>query len=557
MITNQQLRNGVVFMKKRLGLLTITASLLLVACGNSNTAGNDAEPSKDIAVTVNGELASLDSVQSTDTPSQITIANVMEGLYRPADNGSNELGVASAEPTVSEDGLTYTFTIRDDANWSNGDPVTAEDFVYTYKRTVTPETIGGNANKFYVIENAEAIANGEADPDTLGVVAVDDKTLEITLNNPTPYFTDLLATPYFLPMNHTVATELGSDYGTSAENAVYNGPFEVSEWNATEIEWTTVKNEDYWDTENVDLDSIDWVMSKENSTNVNLFEGGELQYTEITTPFVQQYEGNEALSIEPKGMIGYMEFNSQSSPTSNVHFRRAISQAYDRQAFVDAILQDGSIPAGGWIPSEFGSNPGTDVDFREENGDLMAFNVEAAQEEWALALEELGTDSVEIELLTSDTETSKATSEYLQAQLQTNLPGLTVTVRNVPLKSRQAITGTGEFDIVYGTYNPSYADPTAFLDYFVTGSSLSSGDFSDPTYDELMNEGKITNALDPEARWENFLDAERYLVEDAAAVSPIYQGAYASLIDPNLENVINQPNGVAQYYRAATYTAGE
>ncbi len=541
-------------MKKKLGILSLAAlSLVIAACSNGESTSGGEESTQAITVTVNGELASLDSISSTDTPSQNTIANVMEGLYRPADNGSNELGMAEAGPTVSEDGLTYTFKIRDNANWSNGDPVTAEDFVYTYQKTVTPETIGGNANKFYVIENAEAIANGEAEPDTLGVKAIDDKTLEITLASPTTYFTDLLATPYFLPVNHTVASELGTDYGTSAENTVYNGPFVVSDWNATEIEWSLTKNDAYWDVDNVALDQVDWVMSKENSTNVNLFEGGELQYTEITTPFVQEYEGTDVLNIEAKGLIGYLEFNSQSSPTDNVHFRRAISQAYDRQAFVDAILDDGSIPAGGWIPSQFGSNPETGIDFREENGDLITFDLEAAQEEWALALEELGTDTVEIELLTSDTDTSKSTSEYLQAQLQTNLPGLTVTVRNVPLKSRQAITGTGEFDIVYGTYTPSYADPTAFLDYFITGSSLSSGDFSDPTYDALMNEGKVTNALDPAARWQNFLDAERYLVEDAAAVSPIYQGAYANLIDTNLENVINQPNGVSQYYRAATY----
>lgn len=545
-------------MKKKLGIISLTAlSLALAACGNGGTTTDNEEAAKSIKVTVNGELASLDSISSTDSPSQNTISNVMEGLYRPADNGSNELGVAAEEPTVSEDGLTYTFTIRDDADWSNGDPVTAQDFVYTYQKTVTPETIGGNANKFYVIENAEAIANGEAEPDTLGVKAIDDKTLEFTLASPTTYFTDLLATPYYLPVNHNLATELGSDYGTSAENAVYNGPFEVSDWNSTEIEWTLTKNDEYWDADNVDLDQIDWVMSKENSTNVNLFEGGELQYTEITTPYVQEYQDTDVLHIEPKGMIGYMEFNSQSSPTNNVHFRRAISQAYDKEAFVDAILDDGSQAAGGWIPSEFGSDPESGIDFREENGDLMTFDLEAAQEEWALALEELGTDTVEIELLTSDTNTSKATSEYLQAQLQTNLPGLTVTVRNVPLKSRQAITGTGEFDIVYGTYNPSYADPTAFLDYFVTGSSLSSGDFSDATYDELMTEGKTTNALDPAARWDNFLAAEKYLVEDAAAVSPIYQGAFANLIDPALENVINQPNGVAQYYRAATYNVTE
>lgn len=538
-------------MKKipRLTLLLLLVSLVLVACGNQDE-NQSSENNMTIATTTNGELGSLDNIVSNDNPSLNTIANVMEGLYRPKDNSGYELAVAKEEPEVSEDGLTYTFKLRNDAKWSNGDPVTAEDFVYTYRKAVAPDTLGSNIERMLVLKNAEAISNGEQAPDTLGVTAIDDKTLQIELERPIAYLKDLLAAPYYLPQNHKVAEELGTDYGTSAENAVYNGPFKLTEWNGTDIEWKMVKNDQYWDKDNVSLDEIKWIMSKENATNANLFNANEVQLTAITTPFVDQYKDQEVLQIEPKGMIGYLEFNSEHEPTSNVHFRRAISQAYDREAFVTAILNDGSTPAGGWVPRDFATNPETDADFREDNGELMAFNPEAAQKEWQQALDELGTDSVQIELLTSDTETSKATSEFLQAQLQENLPGLKVSIRNVPLKSRQSITGTGEFDIVYGTYAPSFADPVAFLDFYTSSSNMSTG-FSDPTYDAFIDKAATTDVDNPEARWQDFLAAEKYLVEDQAAVSPVYQGAYANLLNPNLQGVINQPNGVSQYFRTA------
>lgn len=536
------------------GLVALFASMVLAGCGNNaGTDSNNSDGKVTISTTTDGELASLDHTQSTDNPSLNTISNVMEGLYRPADDQSIELGVAAEEPEISDDQLTYTFKIRDDANWSNGDPVTAQDFVYTYQKSVNPESLAANIERLLVMKNARAISEGDMSPDELGVRAIDDKTLEIQLEYPIAYFKELLAAPYYLPQNEKVAEKKGDSYGNSAENAVYNGPYELTEWNGSDIEWTMTKNDDYWDKDNVQIDDVHWIMSKENSTNANLFNEGEVQYTAITTPFVEQYEGDDNLQISPKGMVGYLEFNSEREPTNNVHFRRAISQAYDRQAFVDTILKDGSQPVGGWIPHDYANHPETDKDFRDDNGDLMPFDPEAAQKEWDKALDELGKDSIEIEILTSDTETSKATSEFLQAQLQDNLPGLTVTIRNVPLKSRQGITGSGEFDIVYGTYAPSYKDPSAFLNFYVSSSNMSSGGFSDTTYDQMISDAETNYIDDPVGRWNALKDAEKYLVQDQAPVSPIYQGSFANLVDPKLKNVTNQPNGVSQYFRTAEY----
>lgn len=551
-------------MKKFNNLLLLTvAALGIAACGNTaDSSRNSTSNSEEVAIqpistTVNGELASLDNIISTDVPSLAVIGNAFEGLYRPSADGRNELGVAAEEPEVSEDGLTYTFKIRDNANWSNGDPVTAEDFAYTYQKAVKPETAAGNVNKFFAIENAEAISLGKAEVDTLGVTAIDDKILEFQLANPTPYFKDLLATSYYAPQNAKVASKLGTDYGTSADRAVYNGPFVVTDWTGTEIEWSTKKNPEYWDAGNVKAEQVDWIMSKENATNVNLFEAGELQHTAITSPYVEQFQDNEALQTSPKGLVGYLQFNFSSEPTNNEHFRKAISMSYDKDAFVNTILADGSTAVDGWVPAAFATNIKTDEDFRETNGNLNAYNVEEAQKEWELAKEELGVDTLEIELLTSDTETSKSTSEYLQAEWQRNLPGLTVTIRNVPLKSRQAITGTREYDIVYGTYAPSYSDPTAFLDYFESTSNLNGGDYVSEAYDQHLEDARTIYANDPQKRWESLLAAEQILIEEDAAVAPIYQGAFANLVSPELEGVINQTTGSELYFRNASYAPTE
>ncbi|CZQ95062.1 peptide ABC transporter substrate-binding protein [Trichococcus collinsii] len=540
---------------------TLAISLVLAGCSTGGAESADSEAASNanakaeveqvITVTNSGELGTLDNALAPDISSMVVIGNAIEGLYRIGADGALELGVASEEPSVSEDGLEYTFKIKEDANWSNGDPVTAEDFIYTYQKIVDANTGSPNVNKFYVLKNAQAINGGTLDKTELGVEAIDEKTVKFTLAYPTTYFKELLGMVAYLPQNHIVATELGSAYGTNSENTVYNGPFIVEGWEGTDLNWSFVPNEEYWDVENVQLDQINWEVTKDVATNVNLFESGDVQFTQIGNPHIEQYEGSDALVTEPKALVGYLWFNQDRTSTGNVHLRKALSQSFDKEAYVETVLNDGSVPLNGHVPSNYAYNPETKEDFRAENGDLSVSDIEAAQAEWELAKAELGIETLEIELLTSDADTSKTTSEFLQAEWQKNLPGLTVTIRNVPLKSRLEATANSEYDIAYGTSTPSYADPIAFLDMYESTNAMNSSNYANEEYDALLADTRGAYANDPEKRWGALLAAEKLLLTEDAAAAPIYQGANANLVDPSLKDVQIQPVGIPMYFRTA------
>ncbi|KAA9221088.1 MULTISPECIES: peptide ABC transporter substrate-binding protein [Aerococcus] len=544
-------------MKRWYKLISLLFIGVLVMAGcSSSGGGTNSQAGQEIAVTSEGELASLDTIKSSDSPSLNVASNTIEGLYRPAPQDSDklkELGMAAEEPEISEDGKTYTYKIREDAKWSTGEPVTAHDFVYTYRKAVTPPELSQNVNRFFPINKAKEISEGKESPENLGVKALDDKTLEFTLTSPTAYFEDLLGTPAFLPQSQKLAEEVGDDYGSSAKKTAFNGPFLVEGWTGTENSFDLVKNPDYWDAENVQLNRINWEVSKELQTNYNLFNSGDVQYTQTGNPYVEQLAGEPILQTSLNGKVGYLQFNFDKPILKNKHVRQALRSGFDKEAFTQAVLKDGSQSLDGWVPADHVSDPASGQDFRAMNGHLGAYDLDFAQSEWKLAKQELGLDHIELELLTSDTDTSKATSEFLQGEWQNNLPGLTVTIRNVPLKSRQQITNTGEYDMVYGTYHPSYVDPTAYLDYFHSQSALNNANFDSENYDSLLATAQNELGDQPEARFQKLLEAERYLMEDEAALGTIYQGAYAFLVDPKLTGVINQTNGVTNYFRAATY----
>ncbi|KAA9264691.1 MULTISPECIES: peptide ABC transporter substrate-binding protein [Aerococcus] len=535
---------------KGLGLLF---SVLVALAGCSGGSGSESSRQTEITATADGELASLNSIASSDIPTQNVLANVTEGLYRPSIDGGNELGIAAEEPEVSEDGLTYTFKIRDNANWSTGEPVTAQDFVFSYRKAVDPNAISENVNKFFVIKNARPISDGELPTDQLGVKAIDDKTLEFTLEAPTPYFKGLLGTPAYLPQSEKLAKEVGDNYGSSQDNTAFNGPFVVDGWTGNEQSFQLKKNDQYWDKDNVHLDTINWQVSKEMSTNFNLFENGKVQYTKVGNPYVEQEQNNEALTVDPSGLVGYLQFNFTREPTNNVHLRKALASSFDKEAFVQNVLKDGSTPIDGWIPKKHDQDPETGEDFRAQNGSLSSYDVDKAKEEFEKAKADLGRDKISIELLTSDTDVSKSTSEFLQGEWQKNLPGIEVTIRNVPLKSRQSIAASKDYDIMLGTFIPSYVDPIAYLEYFESHSTLNTGFYNSEVFDGQLNQARTTLANQPKERWDTLLAAERTLVQDDQALAPIYQGAFANMIDPKLKGVINQTNGAQSYFRAARY----
>ena len=297
--------------------LTATSALVLAACGGSDgeTASTESKTSGSSEEQVlnlieSAELPNMDSAKSTDVVSGTVLNNVNEGLYRQNPENKLELGMAAEEPEVSEDGLTYTFKIKDDAVWSNGDPVTADDFVYAWQRLATPETAAEYSYMIDgVVENASAILTGEMEPSELGATAVDEKTLEVQLDKAVPYFKDLLTLPMFLPQNEAFITEQGENYATNSDTVLYNGPFVLDEWDGTGLSWVLNKNEEYWDAGTVALDTINVDVVKETSTAINLYDTGAVDRITLSGEYVQTKQGDPELKTQPTSSVFYFKFN--------------------------------------------------------------------------------------------------------------------------------------------------------------------------------------------------------------------------------------------------------
>ena len=529
-------------MKKSTKLLmtTLLVSLGLAACGGNSTSTSTSGNQQSLTITTFGELATLDSADYDDVPSSDMLGQIFEGLYRVTKDNKVELGMAAEEPTVSADGLVYTFKLRD-AKWSDGTPVTAGDFVFTYRKLVDPKE-GHVAQSADVFKNAKKIRSGELSTEELGVKAIDDKTLEITLENPAPYLPKLLTGSRFLPQSEKVAKEKGEGYGSSADSIVTNGPFKLEGWTGSELSWKLVKNDGYWDAANVQLQNVTVNVSKEVATSVQLFDGKQVQYTTISEQFVDQYKGQPTYHSIPKATMGYMSFNVERKITGNKHFRRAISMAYDKAALVNNVLKDGSIVSNGLVPKGFAENPETGKDYVEDRGDLLSYNVEEAQKELALAKQELGMDTIEVTLLTSDAGSAKVVGEYLQAQIQKNLPGVTLNIKSVPLKNRLELQRADDFDFFFGTWAPDYQDPVNFLEQYVTGGGINFANYSSEAYDKAVAEVKTTYATKPAERYKQMIAAEKIVMDDAV-VAPIYQASQSYLLAENVDGFEVLPFG--------------
>ncbi|RKQ33441.1 peptide ABC transporter substrate-binding protein [Oceanobacillus halophilus] len=527
--------------------------------GTEETAEEPAEEGEQVLNFINGDaIPSMDPSMATDEYGFQFIGSTMEGLYRLDENSEPVEGIAT-DHEVSDDGLTWTFNLREDATWSNGDPVTAHDFVYAWQRAVDPAT-GSEYGPYMmggVIKNAVAVNSGEAELDELGVTAEDDYTLVVELENPTPYFESLTSFGTFMPLNEEFVEEQGDDFATSTDTLLFNGPYTLENWTSTANEWDLVKNESYWDADTVQLDRINHVVVKDPTTSVRLYEEGSVDRAGISSDLVDQYSTHEDYAVTPETSVFYLKLNQKrSDELANENVRHAIARAFDKDALVNEILNNGSIVANGLVPADFTPMPETGEDFREVSGDLMTYDVEAAQEYWETALEELGTDTVELELLGGDTETSKVMNEYIANQLSTNLPGLEVTLKNVPFEQRLDADTAQDYDIQVAGWGPDYLDPYTFLSLWVTDGGNNKMSYSNEEYDALLEEAQTTLATDNPARYENFLEAENILFEDAA-IAPIYQSAMAQLISPKVEGVFVNPFGATYEYKWASVGSAE
>ncbi|MFD1735485.1 peptide ABC transporter substrate-binding protein [Bacillus salitolerans] len=536
--------------------LMLLMSMFIAACsgGNQDTSQSnenegeneesqtEAQQEKSVPQVLNiiegSEIPTMDSAMGTDAVSFQVMNEVFEGLYRLGPDNQPVEGVA-INHDVSEDGLVYTFHLRDNAVWSNGTPVTAHDFVFSWQRAIDPNTTSeyGPYMMSGVIKNADKISAGEMQPSDLGVEAVDDTTLRVTLERPVPYFNTLMTFPTFLPQNEEFLTSQGDQYSLEVENLIYNGPFTLTEWKH-EDGWVLKKNFSYWDAATVKLETINVKVVKDPATAVSLYETNQIDRVGLTAEFVDKYKTSPEFKSFGEPSLAYLKMNQKGHPAlANVNIRRAISKAIDKQSLADVILNNGSIPAYWSIPKDFVTHPETGEDFRAKNGNFNEYNVEEAKALWAQGLSEIGTDSVTIELLGGDTETSIKIQEYIKNQLETNLAGLTVDLKNVPFEFRLDLDTNEDYQMQFAGWSPDYLDAMTFADMWVTDGGHNHMNYSNPRFDELINNAKTTLASDPVARFEAMQESERILLEEDAALAPLYQRGTSQLWRPYVKNV--------------------
>ena len=548
------------------------SALALAGCGGgSSDSGSGAAPAADggksLGVMLYTNVMSLDTDLATDGDSFEVIADCIDGLMQMDEDGAAIPALAETTD-ISDDGCTWTFHLRD-AKWSNGTPVTANDFVFAWRR------ICKNAGEYaYMmsdigqIKGAAAIVNGDqADETTLAIKAVDDKTLEVQLEVPVPYFDSLMYFPTFYPINEEFYTGLeDGTYGTSPETFLSCGAFVLSDYLPGTANLTVTKNPDYWDAERVKLDSITYQVVGSSDNALTAFKNNSLDVVMISGNQVAAAEDDADLSdkleVTGAGYMWYLTFsqtkkNAQGGMLANKNLRLAFSNAIDREALVDNYVMDGSIATYTAVPPQFAASATTGEDFSEDQemfSDYIGFDVEKAQKYFEDAKKELGVDSFEFTMIFGNNEGDEVTkvAQAIKEQIEGALSGVTLNLQAMTKAERLDKMQEDNYDVALTRWGPDYADPMTYLGMWITNNSNNYGFWSNAEYDKIIADcttGELVSDYD--ARWDALYEAEALVMQEAV-IAPLYTKANANLIADGVEGIEFHPVALNRVYKNTT-----
>ncbi len=536
---------------KRIFAVTTTAALTvsLVACGGGTTDGGTATgESQPITLPVTTDFKKLNNLTESTSPELGILQNSMEGLVRYNAEGTVIEPAIAEDWTISDDQLTYTFNLRD-AQWSDGTPVTANDFVFAWNTVAKPETAAGYASFMEYIEGGKGA--GTADyTGPLAVTAVDDKTLEVKLAEPTPFLLSLLSFPTFFPVNEEFYTNVGADkYGTTADTSLSNGPFTVTTWDKDQ-QLVLTKNETYWDAETVALPSVTFRVVQDEATTVQLFDSGELTRMNVSGDYYDRYKDDAGFDTAKDLSIWYLSVNQNNNNKNpmlqNADFRKALSTAIDREVIANQVYKNGSFPANylitaGVVADEDG------VDFREQPfaGEFSTTaDAAKAQEYLDAAYAATGEKSATVEISFVESPRNTRLMEVLQQQIQTALPTVTVELRKIPSASYFDQLAAGDFEMAWQGWGPDYADPSTMMVIAESADSHNYGKYSNPAADALFAEGMALNADGQMTeRMEKFAEMENLVIGEDQAMIPLMQSGRAFVEKEGLEGIIYSAYG--------------
>lgn len=509
-------------------IITLVLAITAFSCGGSNTNNEKVAYYNAVA-----EGRSFDPQLITDGFTMGIHGFLTEGLTETKPNGT-VIPRQAESWTVSEDGLTWTFKLRDDIKWSDGSKVVADDFVYAWQRALSPALASEYSFILFPIKNAEKYNKGEVSVDELGVKALDDKTLEVKLENVTPYFDSLVSFITYMPAKRSFVEKQGDEYALEKENLLYNGPFVVSDWKRGD-KMELVKNQQYYGKDEIKLDKIIVKYIKDESSALNAFNNGELDFVKLNTEDAERLSKDERLVEINQARTVYITYNTTNNIFKNENMRKAISLAIDKEKLVNLVFNNLKDPLYTFTPKGSGI-VGIKEDFSTEMGNIYpTFNKEMAKQYLEKGLKELSLSKApKITFLVDDRYSfNRKIGEAIQEEIRTNL-GLDIDVEVVTFKERLVRTRGNEYNFALVAWGADYQDPMTFLDLLASYNGNNAAHFNDPNYDKLIE--LATKSVDRKDRIKYLKEAELYLVQKMP-ILPLYQEKLYYIINPKLKGL--------------------
>ena len=598
------------------GAGAVGAASLLAACGEkSNNTGNGAAASGAAAPNSTGatplkefisfesgnrELESWNMLYTQKAEDANVVTNLWDGLLSFDCYGKVVPAIASSWEH-NEDATVWTFHLRDDVDWvdCNGEvlgPVTAQDFVDALKYVLTPDYASSNVdlvtsyiagaddyyNYYVYLANANGgivdddgttyvtdgsgnvtvtAADGTAstyapvDFDSVGVTAVDDKTLEVQLNVPVSYFLSLMYFPTFYPVNEAFYNTCADTFGTSPDTVLSNGAFILTDYQPAATAFELAKNPDYYDADSISLDGLAYQVIKDSQQALMSYQTGALDMTLLNGEQVDQVKDDPEFTSVGAGYLWYISPNVAGVPDlANLNLRKAMTFALDRDAITGDVLKDGSTPAYTAVPAQFATGPdGSDFSADQTKfADDCAYDPEKAKEFFETAKAELGKDTFTFDMVVDADDAPQKVAQVVKEQLETTLEGLTINLTVEPKKQRVQDMQDGTFELGLTRWGPDYADPMTYLGMWVTGNSNNYGLWSDADYDAIIDECTTGDlCTDPEGRWAALYEAEQIVLEQAV-IFPLYGQCNAEMISSAVKGVEHHPCALNRVYKRTT-----
>lgn len=514
-------------MKKSVVFVVFCLMLAMILSGCVKVPGSEEEMV--IRYNVGTEPETLDVHLSTGIPEATIMLQNYEGLTRMDAAGNPQPALAKSW-VISPDGTEYVFTLRE-SKYANGDPLTAHDFVWAWKRALDPELAADYAYMLYPIKGAQAYNEGTGSANDIAIEAVNDLTLKVTLEGPTPYFLSLVAFKTYYPV-HRKTVEADSDgWHLKVDTIIGNGPFKLVKWAEGQMEF--VPNKNYWDASAVKADRLIFSMVENASTELTMFENGEIHMTN-TVPGQEiprlKAAPNSELKIFPYLGTYYYIFNLEKKPFDDVRVRKALTLAIDRTSIVEKVTQGGQLPAFAFVPPGIAEPDGSD--FRKNGGDYFKEDIAEAKQLLADAGYPDGEGFPAFEILYNTSEAHKMIGEAIQEMWKVNLGIKNVTLTNQEWGTYLTSRDEGDFTVSRAGWIGDYGDPNTFLDMWTTGNGNNNSRFSDAEYDRLVAECLVDS--DMTARAKKLHQLEDILME-AMPVMPIYYYTQPAMVSHKLK----------------------